>query len=60
MFELIIPQKQKKDHKQITLTVEKDDFEDLRQLAARSNIKLHGYIKALLKGYIDYSKQTQN
>ena len=48
------------EFKQFTVTMKKDDVETLAGMAVENDLKFHGYIKAILLGYIDYVKKEEN
>ncbi len=48
------------EFKQFTITMKKDDVQILATLAAENELKFHGFIKAVLLGYVDYVKKEDN
>ena len=59
MFELIKKDHPKKTLKQFSMTIDKEDYDKLSTLAVERGVKLHGFIKSILLGYINYSKEKK-
>jgi hypothetical protein len=56
MFELIRLDRQKKNYKQISLTLDQGVFEDIAKIAATKEMSVHGFVKSVLISYINYIK----
>ena len=56
MFELIKFERQKKNYKQITLTIDKGIYEELEKIAQITGMTFHGLIKSILFSFLQYKK----
>lgn len=48
------------EFKQFTITMKKSEVEALADMALENDFKFHGFIKAILLGYMDHVKKEEN
>lgn len=60
MFELLLPERIKREQKQFTVTMENTSIQELRKIATIEAMTFHLFIKSILLGFIDYKKKNEN
>lgn len=56
-FDIFDKQRPKKEERVISIRLDKTEYSELAELARQNDLNFHRFVKAVLNGYINHSKE---